>query len=177
MKLLKKYKLTLIALSVLLVLFFVKREIAVSAVGISLSSVGTMLTILPPILLIVNLLDSLIPREVMIRHMGEDAGMKGYFWAFVLGTFGAGPLYVAFPVAALLAKKGARIAFIIFFLGTWTTTKLPLLLYELNFFGVTFTTIHILTGFIVFFLISLLMEKVLLKKDLVQIYEKLSQKI
>ncbi len=176
MKLLKKYKMTLIALLAFLILFFVRRETAVSAMGISLSSVGTMLSILPPILLIVNLLDALIPREVIIRHMGENAGLKGYFWSFALGTFGAGPLYVAFPVAALLAKKGARLAFIVFFLGTWTTTKLPIFLYELNFFGVAFTTIHIVTGFSAFFFISILMEKILLKKDRDLIYAKLSEK-
>lgn len=176
MKLLKKYKLTLVTLVVLLVLFFVRREFAVSAIGISLSSVGIMLTILPPILLIVNLLDVLIPREVIIRHMGENARFKGYFWAFALGTFGAGPLYVAFPIAALLAKKGARLAFIVFFLGTWTTTKLPIFLYELNFFGVTFTSIHVFTGFSAFFLISILMEKILLKKDRDLVYAKLSEK-
>ncbi|MDA3955569.1 permease [Oceanispirochaeta sp.] len=175
MKKIKKYTMSLMALGALLILYYLKPETAVSSMSISLSSAGTMLKILPPILLIINLLDIWIPKAIIIRHMGENAGLKGYFWAIVLGTFGAGPLYAAFPIAAILANKGARISYIIFFLGVWTTTKLPILMYELNFFGLKFTAIHVITGFIVFFIMSILMEKFLKGKKLDLVYEKLSK--
>lgn len=175
MKLLKQYKWTLIGLAVLAVLYFFNRDLAVRSASLSLNSVSTMLGILPPILILVNLMDAWIPKEVIIKHMGENAGFNGYFWAFVLGTLGAGPLYAAFPVAAMLAKKEARLTYIIFFLGVWTTTKLPIFMYELNFFGLTFTSVHVLTGLGSFFLLSLLLEKVLLKNSIGQVYERLAQ--
>ena len=175
MKLIKDYKMALILLVIIFVLFFLKKEIAVNSINLSLKSALSMIGILPPILLIVNLLDAWVPREAIVRHMGDDAGMKGYFWAFILGTFAAGPLYAAFPVAALLAKKGARIAYIVFLLGIWTTTKLPIFMYELNFFGSQFTLIHIMTGILVYFLFSILFEKVLLKNKMTDVYRKLSE--
>ncbi|MDC7224449.1 MAG: permease [Spirochaetales bacterium] len=175
MKTVKKYLMTLIALLGLAVLFFLRRETAEEAVNITISGIGSMIMILPPILLMMNLLDVLVPKEIVIKHMGEDAGLKGYFWALILGTFAAGPLYAAFPIAALLAKKNARMAYIIFFLGMWTVSKLPLLTYELNFFGLSFTGLHILTGMVGFFLLSLVLEKIFLKKEKTEIYERLSR--
>jgi len=174
MKILKQYSMTLILGGLIFILFLSNRPLALNSLSLSLKSAFTMLGILPPILLIVNLLDEWVPRETIVRHMGDNAGMKGYFWAFILGTFAAGPLYAAFPVAALLAKKGARMAYIIFLLGTWTTTKLPIFIYELNFFGVQFTFIHVITGLSVYFLLSILMEKVLLKHRIGDVYASLA---
>ncbi len=174
MKILKQYRYTLITLGVFIVLFFFQREIALKASGISLKSAFTMLGILPPILLIVNLLDTWVPREVIVRHMGDDAGVRGFLWAFALGTVAAGPLYAAFPVAAFLAKKGARMAYIIFLLGIWTSTKLPISMYELGFFGPLFTGIHVLTGITVYLAVALIMEKILLKNRLPEVYSRLS---
>jgi hypothetical protein len=45
----------------------------------------------------------------------------------------------------------------------------------LNFFGLPFTALHVTTGVVFYYCLSLLMEKVLLKKEKGQIYEALSQ--
>lgn len=175
MKIFKEYKMTIIGMAVLMILYFFKRDLAMNSVSLSLKSAVTMLGVLPPVLLIVNLLDNWIPRETIVRHMGEQAGLMGYFWALLLGTFGAGPLYAAFPVAALLAKKGARISFLVFFLGIWTTVKLPIFMYELNFFGLQFTITHIITGIFFYLIFSEFMEKLLLRSKAKLVYERLSK--
>lgn len=174
MKKLKPYFSTLVVLALLLILFFIRQDIAVNSVKLSLKSAVSMLGILPPILLIVNFFDVWVPKDVIIKHMGHDSGLKGFAWAFFLGTLAAGPLYVAFPVASILAKKGARLAYIIFMLGIWTSTKLPIFMYELNFFGAPFTVIHVLTGLLVYYLFSIFMEKVLLRNRIDEIYKKLA---
>lgn len=173
MKKLKPYLGSLIMLGVLFILFFIKRDLAVNSVKLSFKSAVSMLGILPPILLIVNFFDVWVPKDVIIKHMGKDSGLKGFVWAFFLGTVAAGPLYVAFPVAAILAKKGARLAYIIFMLGIWTSTKLPIFMYELNFFGASFTAIHVITGLSVYYIFSIFIEKVLLKNRIDEIYAKL----
>lgn len=175
MKKLKPYLMTIILLIIIGILYFLQEEIAVNSLKISADSAFTMMGILPPILIIVNMFDVWVPKELIIRHMGEDAGIKGYLWAFSLGTLAAGPLYAAFPVAAVLAKKGAHLAYIVFFLGIWTTTKLPIFLYELNFFGAQFTGIHIVTGISAFLMLSILMEKVLLKNKINEVYRHLDE--
>ena len=65
-----------------------------------------MLLVIPPIFILLGLLDVWVPREKMMRFMGPSSGMKGGVLAFLLGSFAAGPLYGAFPVAAVLDEEG-----------------------------------------------------------------------
>ena len=46
---------------------------------------------------------------------------------------------MAFPVAVAMLKKGARFANIVIFLFSWSTLKLPLLLFEATALGWRFT--------------------------------------
>jgi len=46
--------------------------------------------------------------QTMIKLMGEGSGFKGILLAFFFGTVGAGPLYGAFPVAAVSMKKQVK---------------------------------------------------------------------
>ena len=174
MKTVKAYFMTILAIVILFVMYLVDKSTANDAINITFSSIFSMLKVLPPILIIMNSLDIIIPKEIIIKHMGEGAGFKGYFWALILGTFAAGPLYAAFPIAAMLAKKEARMAYLIFFLGMWTVTKLPVFTFELNFFGITFTSLHVITGIIYFFILSLVLEKIVLKKHKTEIYNNLN---
>lgn len=173
MKILKQYLSSLFLLAVIALLYFFRQDLALQSLKTSLSSVKTMLGILPPLLIIIHSIDTLISKELILKHMGEDAGIRGYLWALILGSFAAGPLYTAFPIAAILSRKGARLSYIIFFLGIWTTTKLPIFLLELNLFGIRFTMLHAVTGIICFYGLSILMEKYLLKN----INEKISQRL
>lgn len=98
----------------------------------------TMLLVIPPIFILLGLLDVWVPREQMIRFMGPGSGLKGGTLAFLLGSFAAGPLYGAFPVAAVLMKKGASLINILIFIGAWSTTKVPMLLFESSALGPRF---------------------------------------
>jgi uncharacterized membrane protein YraQ (UPF0718 family) len=106
-----------------------------------------------------GLLDVWIPREVLTKHMGEGSGGRGLLIAFILGTAAAGPLYVAFPIGVLLLKKGAKLSNVIFFLGVWSSTKLPVLLFEVASIGLNFTLIHVGISLPLYLLIAYLIEK------------------
>ena len=98
----------------------------------------TMLLVIPPIFVLLGLLDIWVPREKMIKYMGKDSGLKGPVLAFLLGSFAAGPLYGAFPVAAAFFKKrGAPFNIMIFF-GAGSTQKNSLLLFETSALGKSF---------------------------------------
>ncbi len=99
----------------------------------------TLLLVIPPIFVLLGLLDVWVPRQQMMRFMGPGSGAKGVLLAFFLGSFAAGPLYGAFPVAAVLMKKGASFTNILVFIGAWSTTKIPMLLFESSALGVRFT--------------------------------------
>ena len=74
-----------------------------------LGQTKTMLLVVPPIFIILGLLDVWVPRETMMRFMGPGSGPKGPLIAFALGSAAAGPLYGAFPIAAGPKKKVERL--------------------------------------------------------------------
>ena len=43
-----------------------------------------------------------------MKYTGPGSGIKGALISFILGSAAAGPLYAAFPVAAMMLKKAAR---------------------------------------------------------------------
>jgi len=104
--------------------------------------------------------------------MGQNSGMKGIATAFFLATAAAGPLYVAFPIAALLLKKQARLAYVLFFLGVWSSTKLPIALFEVASLGLKFTLIHVGISLPLYLLTAFLIEKLTSDSSLESIYDK-----
>ena len=126
--LLRKYRFAIGFALTIAALYFTNRPVGTEAFNISVSNTLEMLSLLPPVFILVGLLDIWVPKETIIRYMGENSGWKGILMALFLGSAAAGPLYVAFPVTALLLRKKARLAYVLFFLGVWSTTKLPIVL-------------------------------------------------
>lgn len=160
-KILSASKWALMALAALAALYIYDSGTGQKAASMTVDNFMLVFQILPPLLVLVGLMDVWIPREMLVKHMGPGSGPKGFIIAFFLGSVAAGPLILAFPIAALLAKKGARYGTIIFFMGVWTTTKLPILAMELSFMGVAFTISHIATSLSIYLMGALLMEKYL----------------
>ncbi len=130
-----------------------------------------MFKILPAIFVLVGLLDVWVSKETMIKFMGPDAGLKGYVIAFILGSVAAGPLYTAFPIAAILLKKKAKYNYVIFFLGTWSSLKLPQLTFEAANLGVTFTILNVAVSILVLIVGAYFIEKILSDDDIKKIEE------
>ncbi|PFO80044.1 hypothetical protein COJ77_18855 [Bacillus cereus] len=156
---LKRYRFFFILLLGLIILTFINQPLGWNALQLTGKSILDMLFLLPPVLLFVGLLDQWVKKETLIKYMGKKSGIYGILFSLLLGGIAAGPLYVAFPIAALLLKKGASIRYIVFFLGVWTTAKLPVIVYEFSSFGAKFTLIHICFGLLFFYLIGIIYEK------------------
>ena len=148
MMFIKKYRWALLFVIALIGLSLYSPEKGIGALSISLKNAKTIVLILPPVLVLIGLLDVWIPREIIIRHMGQDSGIKGLFFAFLLGSISAGPPIIAFPIAAMLAKKGARYTNILFFVGVWISAKIPVLILESTYLGIRFTAIHVFTSLV-----------------------------
>jgi len=140
---LANYRLFLVVLAVNLLLLFWQPALARHS---ALNSAGFMLEVLsivPPVMVLMGLLDVWVPRRLVESHLGPDSGMLGAAVAILLGTAAAGPLYAAFPVAVSLQKKGARVANIVIFLGTWGSIKIPMILMESSFIGLRFALLRL----------------------------------
>ena len=156
---LKKYRFFFILLFGLIILTFINQSLGWKAFQLTGNSILNMLFLLPPVLIFVGLLDKWVEKETLIRYMGKKSGIYGILFSLFLGVIAAGPLYLAFPIAVLLLKKGASIRYVVFFLGVWTTAKLPVVVYEFDSFGVKFTLIHICFGLVFYYLMGIVFEK------------------
>ena len=117
--------------------------LATASVTTAGSFVLEVLSVLPPILVLLGLLDVWVPRAFVEARLGPGAGWQGTALAVLLGTAAAGPLYAAFPVAVSLRQKGARLANVVVFLGTWAAVKTPMILMEASFVGLRFALLRL----------------------------------
>lgn len=175
MKLLKKYSLFLVSVAVIIVLLIVERERGLKAVYTIRSSAKEMLLILPPVFILLGLLDVWVPRETMIKYMGEDSGLFGALLAFIIGSAAAGPLYVVFPIAAAFMRKGVKFSNILILIGAWSTTKIPMVLFELGSMGTKFGLTRLSMNIPVILIITFVMRKSLNNDEINLIYEKTHQ--
>lgn len=156
---LKRYRFFIAMLAANLGLLLWRPETGETALSLSLGSALEMLTIIPPIFLLLGLLDVWVERETMVRFMGAGSGLRGLLVAFTLGSAAAGPLYAAFPVAGMFLKKGASWFNVFVFIGAWSTTKIPLLLFESASLGVRFMLLRFIFNAAGILLITFLMNR------------------
>ena len=152
--------------------YFVNNDLGTKAVISSLSNLKAMFMLIPPIFIIMGLMDVWVPKEFLIKYMGHKSGVTGLLIAFLLGTAAAGPIYVAFPIGQLLLKKGARLAYVIFFLGVWSSTKLTILLFEIASLGFKFTMIQIGVSLPLYLLVAYIIEKSVSNEEISAIVSK-----
>lgn len=169
---LKRYKYFLILMLVDLVILFIWPQTGQKSFKISWDSLLGMLSVLPPIFILLGLLDVWVERETMMKYMGEGSGFVGITMAFLLGSAAAGPLYAAFPVAGVLLKKGCKFSNILIFIGAWLTTKIPMLLFEASAMGWKFMLIRFIVDIPGIALIAYITEKLLKNEEKQYIYDK-----
>lgn len=168
----KNYKTWIMSFTLLLIVTIYNYKLGIGSVVQATSQFAMMLKIVPPIFLMIGLLDVWVPREVMIKLMGERSGILGITIAFLFGTFAAGPLVGAFPVAMIMLKKGARYANVLFFLMIWASAKLPIIFFQATTLGLKFTIVSNITLVIVYLIGSFVVEKLFTKQEMAAIYEK-----
>jgi uncharacterized membrane protein YraQ (UPF0718 family) len=138
----------------------------------SLRFLWEVLLIVPTVMILIGLFDVWVPRKVVEENVGPRSGLRGILLAMLLGTAAAGPLYAAFPVALSLQRKGARLANIAIFLGTWATIKIPMLLLETSFLGARFALIRLALTVPGIVLMGYLMERFVPTPDSSELTEK-----
>lgn len=171
MKQLKRYMLLIVMVLLTGLLYLVDKGAGVKAVDTTLFALKEMLQVLPPIFVLLGLLDVWVPRETMIKFMGEKSGVLGVMLALILGSAAAGPLYAAFPIAAVFMRKGVKFSNILIFIGAWSTTKIPMLLFELASMGTRFTLTRLGLSLIGIFAIAFLINRAMDRKEIESIYK------
>jgi len=173
--LIKRYAFFLVTAALLIVLYAISPAKGETAALMTGKSLLEMLTIIPPIFLLLGLLDVWVPRELLIRYMGPGSGLRGVLLGILIGSAAAGPLYGAFPVAAVLMKKGASFKNVMIFLGAWSTTKIPMVLFEITSLGTTFALTRLAASLVGIFIITAVVDHLLTEEEKAGIYAKAAE--
>lgn len=170
-KFIKRYRffLLLVLINVLLLIF--QPALGQEVTKLSLNNFIEMLSVIPPIFLLLGLMDVWVPKETIMKYMGKGAGIKGGIFAFVLGSFSSGPLYASFPIAAVFLKKGVSLTNIFIFIGAWSTTKIPMMLFEITQLGGIFALSRFGFTLIGIIILAYIMDRTTSKKEAETIYE------
>ncbi len=168
---LKRYRFFLVLLAVNILVAFLYPEIGRKSMDITWDNMLEMLSVIPPIFILLGLLDVWVQKDIMIKLMGEKSGFIGIAIALFMGSAAAGPLYAAFPVAGILLKKGSKLSNVLIFIGAWSTTKIPMLLFEATAMGWQFMAARFLINIPGIFLIAFMTEKLLNSTDRDLIYK------
>lgn len=162
---LNRYKYFLLVLIILVLVIIFKNDIGIKSLEITKDSLFQMLSVLPPIMILLGLMDEWVSRESMMKYMGENSGILGVFLVMSLATFAAGPMYAAFPFTAVLLKKGVKFSNVMIFMNTWCVIKISTLLFEVTSLGFKFTFYRFIIDFVGVIVMGYLIDYVMKKED------------
>ena len=99
------------------------------------------------------------------KHLGKDSGIIGYIWVVLLAGTTIGGLYVAFPVAHSLFKKGATLSVMFTYIGASAICRIPMTIFESSFMGIKFSLIRLIVSIPLVILSSVWLGNYLEKKN------------
>ena len=105
-----------------------------------------MLKILPCAFILIGLFEVWVKKETVEKHLGAESGIQGYIWSILLAGTTVGGLYVAFPVAYSLFRKGAQIGVIFAYISASAICRIPMTIFEASFLGLKFSIIRLLVS-------------------------------
>ena len=124
-----------------------------------------LIKILPFAFVLIGLFEVWVNRETVERHLGQESGARGYLWAMVLSSVTVGGVFVAFPIAHSLYKKGAAFGVIFTYIGASAVCRIPMNLFELSFMGIKFTAIRLAVSLPLVILSSTMLGRYLKKQN------------
>jgi uncharacterized membrane protein YraQ (UPF0718 family) len=167
---LKRYKVFLLLLLVNIIIGLIMPDVGADSLGMTKHNLWEMMSVIPPIFVLLGLLDVWVDRATMIKFTGKGSGLKGVLIAFLIGSAAAGPLYAAFPVAGVMLKKGSSLFNVFIFIGAWSTMKLPMLTFEAANLGLEFTLLRLALSIAGILLIAMVSDKILSEEQKKKIY-------
>jgi uncharacterized membrane protein YraQ (UPF0718 family) len=121
--------------------FSANQEKALQALQISTNTLASVLLLIAAVFGLVGLLQVWISRDLIVRLLGKEGGIKGLLLAAFCGTLLIGPAYIIFPLLMSIHKQGARWAVITIVLSAYAV-KLQMIPIEIEFLGWPFSLVR-----------------------------------
>lgn len=92
--------------------------------------------------IIAGMIQVLVPRELISRWLGKEAGLKGIMIGCIAGAITPGGPYVSFPIVAAIYKAGASIGTVVGYVTAWSLWALARAPMEVALIGPRLTLIR-----------------------------------
>lgn len=116
------------------VAFLANSERAEQALISAATTFSSVLLLVIAVFGLVGLLQVWISRDVIVRLLGREGGIKSLLIAVLCGTLLIGPAYIIFPLLMEIQKRGARWAVITIVLTSYAV-KIQMIPIEVGFLG------------------------------------------
>ena len=142
---------TMLVLSAVLgtIAYFKSPQLPVHALK---SGVSLLLRLLPVLVLaffVAGLMEVLLPKELLLRWVGEKSGFRGILIGTCLGAVSPGGPFIQFPIVAAMYNAGAHIGPLIAYLSAWALIGLNrVIAFEIPLLGFRLTFARLLCSFI-----------------------------
>jgi len=168
MEMIKKFKIPILIGLIFVALAIISPNTAERSTLVTWDYFKEMALIMPPVFLLMGLMEVWVPKNKIQKWLGSGSGMRGGLISLALGTLPTGPLYIAFPMTASLLQKGASITNMVIFLGSWAALKIPQLMVEIKFLGIAFTGLRFGLTLMALVIMGLIMESILGRKSVME---------
>jgi uncharacterized membrane protein YraQ (UPF0718 family) len=94
------------------------------------------------VLVLVSIILYLLPNELIVNYLGEDAGFTSYVFAALAGSIALIPGFIAYPLSGILLKTGVSYPVIAVFITTLMMVGILTFPIEIKYFGVRVSLIR-----------------------------------
>jgi len=100
------------------------------------------------VLILVSVFLYLVPKETLANVLGKNSGVLGFGIAAVIGSISLIPMFITYPLAAILLKSGVSYRVLAVFITTLLMVGVLTLPLEAKYFGIKTSIIRNVLSFI-----------------------------
>ncbi len=115
----------------------------ISGMRLALDMTIEILPLLVFALIVAGMIPVLIPKELLLKWVGVESGIRGILIGTVAGGLSPGGPFVSLPIVAGLLRSGASVGTMVAFLTGWSLWAVARLPMEVGILGWKFTLIRI----------------------------------
>ncbi len=118
-----------------------------------------MIKVFPAAFILIGLFEVWVKNETVQKHLGEKSGLTGHFWALVLAATTVGGLFISFPLAYTLHKKGAKLSVIFTYISAAGICRVPMTIFEASYLGAKFSCVRFIVSLPLLLIFSCIIAK------------------
>ena len=109
------------------------------------------------VMILVSVVVYFVSDEILIKYLGNEAGLGAYFFAAVVGAVSIIPGFISYPLAGILVKTGVSYSVISVFISTLKMVGILTIPLEAKFFGYKISILRNFMALIGALIVSFLM--------------------